>query len=63
MSELLICSFKQNKNKAMNKRTVTHVSKLDNILLTHSNGHADKLHHLNKAIECESSCHDFVPDQ
>lgn len=64
MSELLICSFKQNKNKAVNKRTVTHVSKINSILLTHSNGNADKIHRLNEnVIEFESSCNDFVPHQ
>lgn len=64
MSELLICSFKQNKSKAMNKRTVTHVSKLNTILLTHSNGNVDKVHRLNEnVIEFDSSCHDFAPNQ
>lgn len=64
MSELLICSFKPNKNKSLNKRTVTHVSKINSILLRHSNGNADKIHHLSEnAIEFESTCHDFAPHQ
>lgn len=61
MSELLICSFKQNKNKTLNKRTVTHVSKLNSILLTHSNGHADKLQ--NTAVEFDSTFHGVEPNQ
>jgi hypothetical protein len=64
MSELLICSFKQNKGKAVNKRAVTHVSKLNTILLNHSNGNANKVHHLNEnGIEFDSTCHDFTPNQ
>lgn len=63
MSELLICSFKQNKGKALNKRTVTHVSKLNSILLTHSNGNAEKLHQLNENVIEFDSCNDFVPNQ
>lgn len=60
MSELLICSFKPNKAKALNKRTVTHVSKINSILLTHTNGNADKIHQLTEnVIEYDSTCHDF----
>lgn len=62
MSELLICSFKPNKGKTMNKRAVTHVSRLNTILLTHSNGHAGKIDHLNDNAEFET-CNDFVPNQ
>lgn len=63
MSELLICSFKPNKSKAMNKRAVTHVSRLNTILLTHPNGgHAGKIDHLNDNVELET-CNDFVPNQ
>jgi hypothetical protein len=65
MSELLICSFKQNKGKAANKRTVTHVSsKTQSILLAHTNGRADKIHQLNESvIEFDSNCNDFVPNE
>lgn len=64
MSELLICTFKQNKGKAVNKRTVTHVSKMNNTLLTHSNGNADKIPQLNEnVIEFDSICNDSVPNR
>lgn len=64
MSEILICSMRPNKNKAVSKRTVTHVSKINSILLTHSNGNANKVHHLNdNIVEFDSSCHDFMPNQ
>lgn len=64
MSELLICTFKPNKAKALNKRAVTNVSKLNSILLAHSNGNADKIHHLNEnVVEFDSSVNDCVPNQ
>lgn len=64
MSELLICSFKPNKGKAMNKRTVTHVSKINSILLTHTNGNSEKARQMSPTvIEFDSTCVDFVPNQ
>lgn len=38
MSELIICTFKS-KNKTLNKRPLTHVSKYNNsTVITHANG-------------------------
>lgn len=62
MSELLICTFKPNKSKAVNKRTVTHVSNMNSVQLTQSNGNADKLHQLKENVnEFDSICNDFNP--
>jgi len=68
MSEILVCSFKANKNKMMNKRTVTHVSKLNSILLSPQNNVDDidveKSQATNdNVIEFDSICNEFIPTQ
>jgi hypothetical protein len=69
MSELIICTFKSNKNKAANKRAVTHVSNLNSTtVMTHMNGDdnngaltlADRGHQLNQSIMEYDSCNDYV---
>ena len=63
MSELLICSFKNNK-KASNKRTVTHVSKKCSSFSKHNNENINKPHKMTEnVIEFDSICNDFVPSQ
>jgi hypothetical protein len=64
MSELLICSFKPNPNKASNKRAVTHVSKKSSIFSKHSIDNIDKPHEMTEhVIEFDSTCNDFAPSQ
>jgi len=67
MSELLICSFKSTKNRAINKRTVTHVSNLNSTILTHMNGDEtnggltiDRGHQLNQSVMEYDSSNDYV---
>lgn len=68
MSELLICAFKSNKNRAINKRTVTHVSNLNSTVLTHMNGDdnangglpIDRGHQLNQSVMEYDSCNDYA---
>lgn len=68
MSELLICSFKSNKNKTLNKRAVTHVSNLNSTMLTHVNGDdnndnlavVDRGHQLNHSAMEFDSANDYV---
>lgn len=62
MSELLICSLKQNKSKALNKRTVTHVSKLSSVVIsnTDNDNSINKMDQLNNITEHNTSCNESI---
>lgn len=67
MSELLICTFKSNKNRAINKRAVTHVSNLNHTIITNVNGddqvnglNHDRGQQLNQSVMEYDSCNDYV---
>lgn len=61
MSELLICSFKPNKNKALNKRTITHVSKFNSVVLSNNMELVQRSNE--NVIELDSSCNDLALNQ
>lgn len=62
MSELLICSLKQNKSKALNKRTVTHVSKFSSVVISNNDNDnsINKMDQLNNITEHNTSCNESI---